>query len=50
MFLENVIPVENIQQPFAVPNVKFTYATHATLKQLQKVTKELENAQDVKNH
>ena len=50
MLLENVIPVENIQQHFAVPNVIFTYVTRAILKQLQKVTKKLENAQDAKNH
>ena len=50
VFLENVILVENIQQPFAVPNVTFIYAIHATLKQPQKDTKELENAQDAKNH
>ena len=50
MLLENVIPAENIQQHFAVPNVIFTYVTRAILKQLQKVIKKLETAPDAKNH
>ena len=50
MFLENVIPVENIQQPFAVPNVIFTYVTRAILKQPLKVIKKLENVPDAKKY
>ena len=50
MFLDPVILVENNLLLFAVPNVKFTNTTHAILKQTQKDTKKLENAQDAKNH
>ena len=50
MFLDPVILVENNLLLIVVINVIFTYVTRAILKQLQKVIKKLENAQDAKNH